>query len=242
MNVLIVIPARYGSTRFPGKSLALINGKPLVQWVWQAAKRSKMATGVVVATDDARIADAVKAFGGEAVMTKATHPSGTDRMAEVARKMPADVYVNVQGDEPLIKATAIDGLVRGLGKAPMATLAHEIETKAEFEDPNVVKVVCDRNGHALYFSRSPIPFPRQAVRGQTPWRHVGIYAYRADALRQFVSWPQTPLEKTESLEQLRALEHGLTIRVIPTKMRCHGVDTPADLKCVEALLRSASKP
>jgi 3-deoxy-manno-octulosonate cytidylyltransferase (CMP-KDO synthetase) len=241
MNSLVVIPSRYGSTRFPGKSLALLHGKPLVQWVWEASCRSKRAGRVVVATDDARIVKAVKAFGGEVVMTKATHPSGTDRMAEVARKIKADVYVNVQGDEPLMQASAIDALIRGLGPHPMATLAHPLDSESEATDPNVVKVVCDLKGRALYFSRSPLPYPRQIAPGFVPLRHVGIYAYQASALRQFVRWPQSVLEKIESLEQLRALEHGMALRVIPTKMRCHGVDTPADLKRVEALLRLAFK-
>lgn len=235
MKTLLVLPARYGSTRFPGKPLVSIKGKPLIQWVWERASRSKLAQRTVVATDDSRIAEVVRRFGGEVVMTRADHPSGTDRMAEVARKIKADIYVNVQGDEPTIQATEIDRLIRGLGRFPIATLAHAIETERERKNPHVVKVVAAPDGRALYFSRSPIPYPRQTGSG-LGWRHIGIYAYRAAALRQFVRWKPSPLEVTESLEQLRALENGLEIRVIPTKMRCQGVDTPADLRHIASLL------
>jgi 3-deoxy-manno-octulosonate cytidylyltransferase (CMP-KDO synthetase) len=235
MKALIVIPARYGATRFPGKPLVLIKGKPLIQLVWERASRSKLAPRAVVATDDGRIAEVVRAFGGEVVMTRADHLSGTDRMAEVARKIKAEIYVNVQGDEPTILATEIDRLIRGLGRFPIATLAHVIETERERKNSHVVKVVAAPDGRALYFSRSPIPYPRHA-RGGLGWRHVGVYAYRAAALRQFVRWKPSPLELTESLEQLRALENGLAIRVIPTKMRCQGVDTPADLRHISSLL------
>ncbi len=244
MKAVIVIPARYASTRLPGKPLILIQNKPLIQWVWERAMKVKKASRVVVATDDERIARAVEYFGGEAAMTSPEHPSGTDRMAEVARKVKADLYVNLQGDEPLIDPKEIDRLIAGIGSAPIATLAHEVEDAADLANPNVVKVVADRAGNALYFSRSPIPLWRDAgkqskSRGAVKpvyWRHIGIYAYRAAALKAFVKLPPGALERAESLEQLRALENGLAIRVVPTKMRCHGVDTPADLAAVKKLL------
>jgi 3-deoxy-manno-octulosonate cytidylyltransferase (CMP-KDO synthetase) len=238
-SVVIVIPARWGSTRFPGKSLALLRGKPLVQWVWEAASKSKTAGRVVVATDDRRIARAVEGFGGEAVLTKKSHASGTDRMAEVAEKIPGKIFVNVQGDEPLMQARVIDDLVRKMGRAPLATLAHVLTDERDYHDPNCVKVVCDRTMRALYFSRSPVPFmksPLGSTKGLRVWRHMGIYAFRREALRQFVRWPVGLLERAESLEQLRALEHGLSIQVVPTKLHCVGVDTPSDLARVEALL------
>ncbi len=254
MKTLIVIPARYGSTRFPGKPLVLIRNKPLIQWVWERASRSRLASGVVVATDDERIFRAVEFFGGQAVMTSPDHPSGTDRIAEAARKvkragMNADLYVNIQGDEPLIEPKEIDRLIAAAAKsrADIATLAHEIGTEAEAANPNVVKVVRAANGDALYFSRSPIPFWRdrpptpgkgkKAAPGPVLWRHIGIYAYRAAALRKFVTLSPGTLEKAESLEQLRALEHGMRIAVVPTKMRCQGVDAPSDLALVEKLLK-----
>ncbi len=238
MKAVIVIPARYASSRFPGKPLVPILGKPMIQWVWEAASRSKRASAVLVATDDNRIADVVANFGGKAVMTKPTHRSGTDRMAEVAKKYPAALYVNVQGDEPLLTPQAVDELIDGIGRAPMATLAHPIESEADWRSAEVCKVVIDVDGMALYFSRSPLPFQRQYDPAVRAWRHVGIYAFKADALRKFVGWKRSPLEKAESLEQLRALEHGLKIKVLPTKFRCAGVDTSADLTKVESLLKS----
>jgi 3-deoxy-manno-octulosonate cytidylyltransferase (CMP-KDO synthetase) len=241
MKALIVIPSRYGSTRFPGKSLALLQGKPLVQWVWEAARKSKKASGVVVATDDRRILNAVRDFGGDAVMTKVSHVSGTDRLAEVAQKRRADLYVNVQGDEPLLKASAIDALIAGIGRAPMATLALKIRDRAAYENPHVVKVAVNKLGEALYFSRSPLPHYRGGASEPEFWQHVGIYAYRAGALRQFVRWKPSPLERAECLEQLRALENGMKIRVLAAKLRCHGVDTPADLALVEKLLSAEAQ-
>lgn len=232
MNALIVIPARYGSTRFPGKPLVLIKRKPLIQWVWEAACKSRRATRVVVATDDQRIRDAVRAFGGEAVMTKLTHRSGTDRMAEVARKIRASIYINVQGDEPLLQAREIDHLIARMGHASMATLCHRIESEKELYRPDIVKVVMNRAGEALYFSRSPLPFLRHRPRGLVLWRHVGVYAFRAQALQQFVRWKPGVLEQAESLEQLRALENGMKIQVVPTQLRCMGVDSPEDVKRV----------
>ncbi|MCE0483937.1 MAG: 3-deoxy-manno-octulosonate cytidylyltransferase [Methylacidiphilales bacterium] len=244
MKSVIVIPARYGSTRFPGKSLARIKGRPMIQWVWEAAGRSRLAEQVIVATDDDRIADTAAKFGADVVMTKKSHRSGTDRVAEVADKIPAQLYVNVQGDEPLLAASAVDDLIRGMAESPrvpIGTLAHRIETEAEWRSPEVVKVVCNRHNEALYFSRSPLPFQRRFDLHAPLLRHVGIYAYRAAALATFVSLKPSALEKAESLEQLRALENGLIIQVIETKYRCLGVDTPADLARVESVLRRQAR-
>jgi 3-deoxy-manno-octulosonate cytidylyltransferase (CMP-KDO synthetase) len=244
MKSIIVIPARYGATRFPGKSLALIQGRPMLQWVWEAACRSRLTEQVIIATDDERIADAASTFGADVVMTKKSHRSGTDRMAEVADKVPAQLYVNVQGDEPLLSRDAVDDLIRAMmenPRTPIGTLAHRIETRDEWLSPEVVKVVCDRHNEALYFSRSPLPFQRAFDARARLLRHVGIYAFRARALAAFVSFKPSALELAESLEQLRALESGLAIRVIETKYRCLGVDTPADLARVEAALRAASR-
>jgi 3-deoxy-manno-octulosonate cytidylyltransferase (CMP-KDO synthetase) len=246
MKPLIVIPARYGATRFPGKSLARIAGRPMIQWVWEAAMRTRLCDDVVIATDDDRIADVAAKFGADVVMTKKSHRSGTDRMAEVAEKIPAQLYVNVQGDEPLLSPAAVDDLIRGMmesPRVPIGTLAHRIVSKDEWLSPEVVKVVCDRHGEALYFSRSPLPFQRRFDKTATLLRHVGIYAYRPRALEEFVSMKPSALEVAESLEQLRALENGMTIQVIETNYRCLGVDTPSDLKRVEAALRRmAGKP
>jgi len=248
VKTAIVIPARFASTRFPGKPLVLLRGKPLVQWVWERAQKCRRADRVVVATDDERIYRAVEFFGGEVVMTSADHPSGTDRIAEVARRVKADLYVNLQGDEPVADPREIDRLIAAAvrGKADIATLAHRIDRPAEIADPNCVKVVADARGRALYFSRAPIPFHRDAGKKGAGkpvyWRHIGIYAYRAAALKRFVAFPPSPLERAETLEQLRALENGMTIAVVPTEMRCHGVDTPADLRAVEKLLGGKKGP
>jgi len=244
MKSVIVIPARYGATRFPGKSLARIEGRPMLQWVWEAACKSRLTEQVVVATDDDRIADVAAKFGADVVMTKKSHASGTDRIAEVADKISAQLYVNVQGDEPLLSPAAVDDLIRGMmesPRVPIGTLAHRIESEAEWRSPEVVKVTCNRHGEALYFSRSPIPFQRAFDAKARLLRHVGIYAFRAKALATFVSLKRSSLEVAESLEQLRALEYGLTIQVIETKYRCLGVDTPADLARVEAAMREQAR-
>jgi 3-deoxy-manno-octulosonate cytidylyltransferase (CMP-KDO synthetase) len=244
MKSVIVIPARYDASRFPGKSLARIDGRPMIQWVWEAASRSRLTEQVIVATDDDRIADVAAKFGADVVMTKKSHRSGTDRIAEVADKIPSQLYVNVQGDEPLLSATAVDDLIRAMMESPripIGTLAHRIETEAEWRSPEVVKVVCNRHQEALYFSRSPLPFQRAFDAKAKLLRHVGIYAFRSRALATFVSLKPSPLELAESLEQLRALENGLTIQVTETKYRCLGVDTPADLARVEAALRLQAK-
>jgi 3-deoxy-manno-octulosonate cytidylyltransferase (CMP-KDO synthetase) len=244
MKSVIVIPARYGSTRFPGKSLARLQGRPMIQWVWEAASRSRLSDTVIVATDDDRIADVAAKFGADVVMTKKSHRSGTDRIAEVADKVSAQLYVNVQGDEPLLSPGAVDDLIRGMAESPripIGTLAHRIEKQAEWQSPEVVKVVCNRHNEAMYFSRSPLPFMRAWDPKAKLLRHVGIYAYRANALATFVALKPSALEQAESLEQLRALEYGLTIQVIETKYRCFGVDTPADLARVEGEMRRQTK-
>lgn len=241
-RVLVVIPARYGSSRFPGKALADLGGKPLVVRTVEQALGMAEADDVVVATDDQRIADAVRQAGHECVLT-GDHPTGTDRMGEVLAQRPADLVVNLQGDEPLLDPAVADRLVRTLREAPgvsLATCAHAFATADEWADPNIVKVLVDRGGRALYFSRASIPgqFPGRAP--QTPphglaRRHVGIYAWRAAALREFLAWPQGGLEACEGLEQLRALERGLAIAVIEVAAGPVGVDTPADLDRVRGL-------
>lgn len=237
-EVVVVIPARYASTRFPGKALAKIRGKPMVQWVYERASKARKVSRVIVATDDERILKAVKAFGGEAVMTSPEHPTGTDRVAEVAECfLPyADAIVNVQGDEPLIEPAEIDAAVRALSEDPeadMSTLASPMESEKAFKNPNCVKVVCDRKGYALYFSRSQIPFYRSERWSPQPLLHVGLYCYRREVLLRLVRLPLSPLERAESLEQLRALENGMRIKVALVPHHEPGVDTPEDLERVE---------
>jgi 3-deoxy-manno-octulosonate cytidylyltransferase (CMP-KDO synthetase) len=241
MTAAGVIPARYASTRFPGKPLADLGGKPLIQWTWEAAMRCKTLSRVLVATDDPRIAGAVRSFGGEVAMTRADHPTGTDRLAEVASGLDADVIVNIQGDEPFLESATIDAVARPLmaPDAPfsMSTACVLTGNADEAADPHVVKVVTARDGAALYFSRAPIPHHRDAQHDGT-WRlHLGLYAYRRDFLLEFAAWPPTPLEQAESLEQLRALEHGARILVVDVPERALGVDTPTDLERARAALR-----
>lgn len=232
MAAIVVIPARYGSTRFPAKILASETGKPLVQHVVERAQQARRVRGVLVATDDERIASAVQPFGTRWEMTSPAHPSGTDRIAEVARRLgsEADIIVNVQGDEPEIEPEIIDRLVERLETSPddMATAATPFPDGADPTDPNLVKVVTGLDGRAIYFSRSPIPFPRDQSNADRPayYLHLGIYAYRRSFLLDFASWPPTPLESTEKLEQLRALEHGRSIYVLKTARPTHGIDTP----------------
>jgi len=240
-HILGVLPARWGSTRFPGKPLHLIAGKPLIQHVWERCKKCKALDDLVVATDDDRILDAVHAFGGRAVMTSPDHPTGTDRIAETLAAFPnATHVVNIQGDEPLIDPELIDALATAIsapGGPAMATAANPLAPEdSAVADPNVVKVVCTRNGHALYFSRSPLPYFRNPVADLPVLRHKGIYAYRRDFLEQYVTWPPTPLEQAESLEQLRALENGASILVLHTGDTSPGVDTPEQAREIERLL------
>ncbi len=260
-----VIPARYGSTRLPAKALAMLRGKPLVQHVYERAKQARRLSDVIVATDDERIVRAVEQAGGRAMMTSPTLRSGTDRVADVARQLDARVIVNIQGDEPLIRPEQIDQVAEFLlahQAVPMATLMTRFAPVDDVSRPHVVKVVTDRDGYALYFSRSPIPFIRdpfptngsrstipesQATsdkpRATTPsaiyWKHLGIYAYQRDFVLRFPHLPPTPLEQAEQLEQLRALEHGFRIKVLETPFDTIGVDTAEDLQRVEQLLANA---
>jgi 3-deoxy-manno-octulosonate cytidylyltransferase (CMP-KDO synthetase) len=241
MLVIGVIPARFASVRFPGKPLAPLAGRPMVLHVWEAARAARRLGRVVVATDDARIAACVREAGGEAVMTSPGAASGTDRVAEVARAMPADAYVNVQGDEPLMPAENVDRAVDALLAEPgrsLATLAISAGREAA-ADPDCVKVAVARDGRALYFSRSPIPYFRN---GEPSYRkHLGIYAYRASTLAEVAALPPSPLERAESLEQLRWLEAGYTIWVGEAAGDSIGVDTPADLANVERRLRDVER-
>ncbi len=248
MRITAIIPARFASTRFPGKPLVKIAGKTMIERVYERVDSSATINRVIVATDDRRIFQAVTAFGGEAWMTREDHASGTDRLAEVAHELEADLVVNVQGDEPLIAPAMIDAAVAPLRddpSIPMGTLKTAISDWEEFRDPNVVKVVTDHAGDALYFSRSPIPFPREEWQASaTPmadlgaFKHIGLYVYRRDFLLRFAAMPESRLEQLEKLEQLRALEHGYRIRVIETDQVCIGVDTPEDVLRVEMLLKS----
>jgi 3-deoxy-manno-octulosonate cytidylyltransferase (CMP-KDO synthetase) len=227
----VVIPARYGSTRFPAKILASATGKPLVQHVVEQALKCRRARQVLVATDDARIADALRPYGTASVMTSPEHPSGTDRIAEVARGLDDDIIVNVQGDEPEIEPEIIDGLIGLLMENPQAHMATAVTPFAPGKDPNdpsLVKCVLGVGSRAIYFSRSPIPFRRDPNPADTLpyYLHLGIYAYRREFLLRFASWPPTPLEQAEKLEQLRALEHGAEIRVLTVDRATHGIDTP----------------
>ncbi|MFN2425379.1 MAG: 3-deoxy-manno-octulosonate cytidylyltransferase [Candidatus Binatia bacterium] len=230
---VVVIPARYGSTRLPGKPLADLGGRPLIEHVWRRARMAALPSRVLVATDDERIRAALPAET-EVVMTRADHPSGSDRIAEVAEGLDCGILVNVQGDLPLLDPSLVDELIEMLRGNPalgLATVAVPIETPEEFLNPSVVKVVCNEAGHALYFSRAPIPYDRAAPTIPSgAMRHVGIYAYRRETLLRFARMSPTPLERTECLEQLRALENGIVIGVV---RRAHGVpievDTPEDL-------------
>ena len=247
MTALVVIPARYGSTRFPGKVLAPLLGRPLLWWVHEAAVRARIGP-VVVATEDRRVADAVRGFGGHAVMTPADLPSGTDRVHRVARRSTARWIVNLQGDEPLMDPATLRRLVALLKKDPradIATAAFPIRDVRRLRDPNVVKVVLGARRAALYFSRSPIPyFERVSPNGgSSAWlQHVGIYAFRRPALERFVRLPPSRLEKLERLEQLRALECGMRIVVAEVPGETVAVDTPADLRKAERLLRRRKEP
>ncbi len=240
LRALAVIPARWGSTRFPGKPLAMLAGRPLVQHVVEAALRSGAFERVVVATDDERIAEAVARFGCEVERTSPAHRSGTDRVAEVVARLPdeaPDVVVNLQGDEPLVDAVSLRRLVNAFtdGRVAMATLVRPLEEAAERLSPHVVKVVPDIRGDALYFSRADIPFDRDGMRVPR-FAHVGLYGYRRATLVRLAQLPAGTLEQAESLEQLRALEHGIRIRCVVTEHVSIGVDTPADLSRAEAAL------
>lgn len=239
MKTAAIIPARMGSTRFPGKVLAKLGGKPIVQWVWERTKASK-ADEVIVASDSQEVIDAVKAFGGNARMTSPNHPSGSDRIWEVASGLDCDIIINVQGDEPFMEPSVIDQLIDVMQESPapdMATVVVPSTREQIANNPNSPKVVIGANGMALYFSRSPIPYLREGGTDMPLYKHWGIYAYSKEALRRFVSLPESPLEKCEKLEQLRALENGMKIKVIQTNFQSIGIDTPEDLVQAENYLK-----
>lgn len=252
-RAVAIIPARWASTRFPGKPLAQIRNKPMIQWVVEQARKAKRISEVIVAADDTRILEAVAGFGGKAVMTSSRHATGSDRIAEVASGLKCDIVVNVQGDEPLIPPQNIDQVVDSLGKDPsltVATLMMPVDDPDEISDPNVVKVITDQKGRALYFSRSPIPFHRDDWASGSPediskskdagknrvFKHIGLYAYTRSFLLEFAQMKPTPLEQLEQLEQLRILEHGFPIQVDITERKSMGVDHIDDLARVERFL------
>jgi len=241
-KILGVIPARYASSRFPGKALALLDSRTMLEHVYERVSMARYLSSVVIATDDDRIRDAARSFGAQVRMTRDDHLSGTDRAAEVASAFPeSELIVNIQGDEPLIDPGAIDAALFPLlddPAIPMGTLKKRIEDPREVSDPNVVKVVTDHFGDAVYFSRSAIPYMREP--GDCPvFKHIGLYVYRREFLLAYSELPVGPLERAEKLEQLRALENGFTIRVVETDYESFGVDTPADLDRVQTLLRAS---
>jgi 3-deoxy-manno-octulosonate cytidylyltransferase (CMP-KDO synthetase) len=233
MKVIAVIPARYGSTRFPGKPLAPVSGKPLLQWVWEGARQSRRTERVIIATDDSGIAKAARDFGAEVVMTRANHPSGSDRIAEAVQNLQADWILNLQGDEPLITGEVLDTWIQALRpEFGMATVATPLREPSDQDRPEVVKVRWDAAGQALGFRRTLNLSEKQDWRHQ----HVGLYAYRPDTLKKFVSLPPSKGEKRENLEQLRALENGIAVQVVPLTFVFIGVDTPGDVTRAERAL------
>jgi 3-deoxy-manno-octulosonate cytidylyltransferase (CMP-KDO synthetase) len=247
----VIIPARFAASRLPGKPLLMIGEQPLIQWVWRRALASGAAS-VLVATDDERVRSVARSFGADCLMTAQHHASGTDRIAEVVRARgfaPEDIVVNLQGDEPMMPAEVVAGVAQALQDVPrtdIATAVAPIQSLQEFLDPNCVKALRAIDGRALYFSRAPVPWPRDSITADKPtrfegsWRHVGIYAYRVRSLLQFAVWPPTPLETAEKLEQLRALEYGMQIHlVVSPTLPPAGVDTPEDLERVRAMLMNA---
>lgn len=241
-NCLAVIPARYASTRFPGKPLALLQGKPILRHVWERVLSSDLFQDVIIATDDERIAEAVNSFGGKYKLTSPDHPSGSDRIAEVISDLDFEVVFNVQGDEPMIEGTVLADLkaVFADPKVRVASLMTPLTDPQALVNINIVKVVTDNALNALYFSRSPIPCNRDALPGIRYFRHIGVYAYKKQTLLDFIQLPQGKLEQAEKLEQLRFLEYGIPIRMVPTAYQGIGIDTPQDLLEVEKLLSSHS--
>ncbi|MFA6357560.1 MAG: 3-deoxy-manno-octulosonate cytidylyltransferase [Candidatus Omnitrophota bacterium] len=242
MDVIGVIPARYSSTRFAGKVLADIMGKPMLQHVWERARQSRMLDDLIIACDDEAILKAAKKFGAHAVMTSKEHTCGTDRISEVVNPLDVKVIINIQGDEPLVHPMMINSVARALLEDPslnMATLMRKIEDSMQVFDPNVVKVVVDKNNFALYFSRAPIPFlaPNADIEQVTYYKHIGLYGYTKDFLFTYKNLPASNLEKTEKLEQLRVLSEGFKIKVIETTFDTVGVDTVQDLEKVKAQLQ-----
>jgi 3-deoxy-manno-octulosonate cytidylyltransferase (CMP-KDO synthetase) len=242
MKTVVIIPSRYGLSRFEGKPLAPIAGQPMIKWVYERSKQARNITEVVVATDDERIFDAIKRFGGSAIMTSEANRSGTDRVGEAAGKLelaPEDIVINIQGDQPLIDPRCLEALVEPFFTDPgldMSTLAYKIINKREITDPKDVKVTFNCHGDALYFSRSPIPFPRDADTRFDTYKHLGVYAYTHRFLNIFRNLPEGLLERIEKLEQLRALEHGYKIRVVVTAYDSPEVDLPEDIQRIEELL------
>ena len=253
LKIIGIIPARYSSKRLPGKPLIQIEGKPLVQMVYEGAKKSKFLDRVIVATDSARISDVVYGFGGEAYLSLRRHPTGTDRVAEVVRNLNYDLVLNIQCDQPFLNPKMIDDLVFSMLKErnlSMGTLAKKLDDPQKLKNPNVVKVVLDQKGFALYFSRFPIPYIRDMhltvhskgfnkidLKNSPYYEHIGIYTFRKDFLLKFTSWRETPLEKYEKLEQLRALENGYRIKVCVTKHQSFTIDVPADLLRLKKQMR-----
>jgi 3-deoxy-manno-octulosonate cytidylyltransferase (CMP-KDO synthetase) len=241
MSAVGLIPARHAASRFPGKPLATIAGRSMIQRVWEGAREAKSLRKLIVCTDDARIADACRAFGAEVALTRADHTTGTDRIGEVAATLPDEIVVNIQGDEPLMRGFVVDAAVEALREdpeVPIGTVVHALDP-ADRDDPNRVKVVLDTRGRALYFSRCGIPYPRDASARAPLWQHVGLYAYRRDFLLRYIRLAPTPAERSECLEQLRALEHGFEIRcAVVEGWRSVAVDVPADVALVEAALRA----
>jgi len=245
-EVLAVIPARHASTRFPGKPLAPIAGRPMIEHVYERLRQAGKISRVVVATEDERIKKAVESLGGEAALTRRDHRTGTDRVAEVAAHIPAEIYVNVQGDEPLIDPGTVDGLVEAMlenSEMRIATCCAAIDQANDIMDPNIVKVVRDFDGNALYFSRAPIPWVRETAQTIAPrfWKHLGLYAFRREALLEFPTLPPGELERVEQLEQLRWLENGFRIGVVETDYDAVSVDVPSDVERVEKLLAAGTK-
>lgn len=254
-KVVAIIPARYGSTRFPGKVLAELCAKPMIQRVWERAKMASLIDEVVVATDDERVAEVVSGFGGRVIMTMPEHQTGAERVAEAANKIKSDIVVNLQGDEPMIHPQSLDLAIQPIleeESIAMASLKHPIASCTDYLDPNVVKVVCDDQENSIYFSRAPIPWYRDGEslmkrwkdQGErpdelvpVPMKHIGVYAFRADFLQAMVRMPRSPLETAEALEQLRVLAWGFKIRIITTPHDSVGVDVPQDVEKVEALIR-----
>ena len=234
-SVLAIIPARYQSTRLPGKALADIAGRPMIEHVYRRASRAKSVDAVLIATDDDRIAEAAAAFDATAVMTRASHRSGTDRLAEIAAAVPCELIVNVQGDEPLLDPAVIDAVVAPMLRdrsIEMGTASRRLRDAAELNNPHMVKVVCDRNGFALFFSRAPVPYGREQSALDAARIHIGLYVYRRSTLLRLAQLSPTPLEQLEALEQLRALEHGIRIHVVDTDYTSAEVNTPEDLERV----------
>ena len=242
MKIVGIIPSRYGSSRFPGKALALIKGKPMIEHVFMRASECERLTDIWIATDDRSIKSCVEEFGGKVIITKKEHPTGTDRISEAARYLklsPSDIVVNIQGDQPLFKGKVLNLLIDSMLNNPsiqMSTLIYRIRDQREIDDRNCVKVVMDLNGFAIFFSRSPIPFYRDREIDRIYYKHLGFYAYRMDFLKRYPTLPRGRLEVAESLEQLRAIENGIKIKVVESPSDSYEVDTPQDIEKIERLL------